>query len=455
MGLEIQRGRSKWWYCRVTINGHYICQNLGVLIRGTIPEKLTDLGDEAFERSRFMAKAAMDKFLASLDARASEEELIQKVHVIRTGSRIKSIPLSEMFKEWKELPRRREPSRRYLETTASVFARFTTFLKKNYPNVNMASDILPDMARAYLKSEAARGISPKTYNNNLIFVRSCFEALHTEAGLVKNPFEGIPTKEEETIFRKPFSSAELAAITEAAKGDPFIYPIIITGMCTAMRRGDCCMLKWESVDLRRKFITVKTSKTGETVKIPIFPLFEDVLRNTPNEGSEFVFPQQAAMYEVNPDGITLRVRKVLELAGFADLEDNEAGAKDADGGGNLPALASRGEFHQERKKGLRRASIRDFHSFRVTWVTLALTAGVPMELVQRVTGHRTAQIVEKHYFQPKDDDFRKALSSRMPSLVSGQKQENEQLTREELRERIEGVTAKNWEEVRRELLERL
>ena len=39
------------------------------------------------------------------------------------------------------------------------------------------------------------------------------------------------------------------------------------------------------------------------------------------------------------------------------------------------------------------------HSFRVTWITLALAAGVPLELVQRVTGHRTVEVVMKHYFR--------------------------------------------------------
>ena len=29
----------------------------------------------------------------------------------------------------------------------------------------------------------------------------------------------------------------------------FIRPIIVTGMCTAMRRGDCCLLEWKDVDL--------------------------------------------------------------------------------------------------------------------------------------------------------------------------------------------------------------
>jgi hypothetical protein len=60
--------------------------------------------------------------------------------------------------------------------------------------------------------------------------------------------------------------------------------------------------------------------------------------------------------------------------------------------------------------------VRDFHSFRVTWVTLALTAGVPLELVQKVTGHKTTDIVLKHYFQPGLEDC--PLGS-MPFLFVG------------------------------------
>ena len=415
-----------------------MCQNLGVPIRGKIPDKLSDFGDDAFERSRLMAQNAMDKFMATLTKRTSEEELIQKVHEIRTGERIKSLPVGDMFQKWKELPRRRQPSSRYLVVVSAYFRRLCAFLGQNYPNVKSAHEVLHGMARDYMASETNRGISPKTYNNELIFLRSCFEALHTEAGLVKNPFEGIPTKEENTVYRKPFSADELKAIIEAAKTDSFIYPIIITGMCTAMRRGDCCQLTWNSVDLQRRFISVKTSKTGETVQIPIFPLLEEVLTNTERGSSEYVFPKQAKTYLVNPDGITARVKRVLKKAGFGDVEDDEDGQ-------------TRGELHQERKKGLRRASIRDFHSFRVTWVTLALTAGIPIELVQRVTGHRTAQIVEKHYFQPGAEDFRKALTGKLPAIMAGGATKPT-LTREELRARLESMTGANWEEFRTALL---
>ena len=76
-----------------------------------------------------------------------------------------------------------------------------------------------------------------------------------------------------------------------------------------------------------------------------------------------------------------------------------------------------GDLGGARKIGLRRGSVRDFHSFRVTWITLALAAGVPMELVTRVTGHQSVDVVLKHYFRPGREDFRQAIESAMPKLL--------------------------------------
>src|SRR5215475_2980406 len=95
-----------------------------------------------------------------------------------------------------------------------------------------------------------------------------------------------------------------------------------------------------------------------------------------------------------------------------------------------------------RQDGERRASVRDFHSFRVTWVTLALTAGVPLELVQKVTGHKTTDIVLKHYFQPGREEFRQTLQSAMPRLLTN----GHKSAREEMRELIEEVRPKGMRE---------
>ncbi len=73
----------------------------------------------------------------------------------------------------------------------------------------------------------------------------------------------------------------------------------------------------------------------------------------------------------------------------------------------------------KRKHGLRAASILDWHAMRTTWVTLALSAGVPIELVRRVTGHATVEVVLKHYFKPGKEQFKAALAGAMPSVLTG------------------------------------
>jgi hypothetical protein len=287
------------------------------------------------------------------------------------------------------------------------------------------------------------------------------------------------------------------------------------------------------VDLEKRFITVKTSKTGQTVSIPIFPmLFDELMRRTSplpsvqagpavaggvgmrREG--YVFPDAARMYLENPDGITWRVKKILAVGLGKAVDDGEetkalpevsdaeartrghdfiaeqpegekrermaavfnlymegknietvmAGANVSKGSvsgylneiqgaigcriirgrsgksesGNLKTEIAEAGLQAERKHGLRRASVRDFHSLRVTWVTLALTAGVPLELVQKVTGHKTTDIVLKHYFQPGQEAFRQALQSAMPKLLmNGLKS-----ARDEMREILVGTTVKTW-----------
>jgi len=112
------------------------------------------------------------------------------------------------------------------------------------------------------------------------------------------------------------------------------------------------------------------------------------------------------------------------------------------------AAAHRGDIHAERKGGLRRASVRDFHSFRVTRVTLALTSSVPLELVQKVTGHKTTDIVLKHYFQPERKDFRRALQSAMSKLLTN----GHKSAKDEMREVLEKMTAKNLKKSKARLL---
>jgi len=426
MGVERRRD-SQWWYGRWEVNGKRFCKNLNIKVAG-------QEGERAFDKSRAKAQAELEKLMASSQEKGRSEELLQAIHRIRTGHEVGAIPLTDLPDRWAEIPRKKKPSDRYAAQCKSALARFADFVTETDPDALAMDHVTPELARAFLEAEEARGVTAKTWNDTLKLLRATFKHLRRPAGIVDNPFEGIPTKETATVYRRPFSPEELQAIVQAAQEDDFIRPVIVTGICTAMRRGDCCRLRWREVDLQQRYITVKTAKTGQTEDIHMFHMLADEIALHPQEDT-YVFPEQAAMYKTNPDGITWRVRKVFAAAGFKDKADEE----------DEPI---RGRIHADRKDGLRRASLRDFHSFRVTWVTLALSAGVPLELVQKVTGHKTAEIVMKHYFQPGRETFRKALHAVMPKLLTN----GTATKKEQALELLQRMNGKNWKKVRDEVM---
>lgn len=396
MGLELRRDknhnlRSKWWYGRYVINGkrHFI--NLGVEVKGNAPKNLRKRGDTAFECSRTLANAKLKELLSEANGRKSAAHHLEELYEIKAGEGIQQVPLTEMGMRWEFLPSKKTRTAKAVKTQKTNISQFCEFMQKAYPSVKHMSQVTRPMVLAWLTSLTERKLSGATYNMKLSVMRGLFEHLGHEAGILKNPFAGIPYRSLRTIHRQPFTEKELNAIL--AHCDAILRPVVLVGMCTAMRRGDCCKLKWDSVDLKNGFISVKTSKTGELAEIPLFPILRAELENRPRT-SEFVFPEAEEMYRTNDFGLTWRFKKALRHAGIKNTQSNNENAS-------------------------QKASVKDFHSLRTTWITMALTAGVPMELVRRVTGHSTVEVVLKHYFRPKREEFRHALESSLPKTLTG------------------------------------
>jgi integrase len=424
---------------------------LDVLVEGRPPpsRRLKDNGDPAFERSRARAQLRCEQVLKELDSAQHEEDLLKRIHSIRIGrSGMPMVGLDEAIKKWMILPRRRELCERTVGQARSRWGKFIAFVEAKQPAARFLADVTPDTAEEYMATIAAQRVSAKAYNNTLVGLSSVFNMLRKKASLPENPFEGIPKKEDDSVGHTPFTPEDLVIIIETARKPvhSFVRSILIEGICTAMRRGDCCTLKWSAVDLDGGFITVKTSKTNGSATIPLFPLLAEEIRRQLPRKSEYVFPECAMMYLSNPDGISYRVEKVLEDAGYSDSEEPDA-------------PKHRGELHAKRSTGIRRACIRGFHSFRVTWVTLALNAGVPMELVRKVTSHRTVEVVLERYFKPGREDFRRALAEKMPAMFSVQtdtpRKPEPSLRMDAVLADLQAMTAENWLSVRDRLVNQL
>lgn len=399
MRVEIRKGRNGKirtnWYGVYEISGKKYCLNLGIAVKGTPPKSLRDTGDYVFERTHVQAQEKILNIVNEARSVKNSQYILEKLYEQKTGNSVPEVELCNLIEAWRNIPRRKSLSPKYVTTCSATLRRLIEFIHSHAPKITNLSGVNKNLIWEFLESEEARGISAKTYNDIVILLRTVWNKLLPG---YPSPLANIPTKQVNTCFRKPFSEKQIRDILETASTDAFIYPIIVTGICTAMRRGDCCLLKWRDVDMRNGFISVKTAKTGAQVELPIWPLLKDILLKAYHSGvaaSDYIFREQALMYLNNPDGITLRVKKLFIRTG----------------------VMQPGGIRSTNGKRIRRAPEYDFHSFRVTRVTIALSQGIPIEIVQRVTGHSTVSVVTSHYFRPNRETFKRVLENKLPDTL--------------------------------------
>jgi len=121
-------------------------------------------------------------------------------------------------------------------------------------------------------------------------------------------------------------------------------------------------------------------------------------------------PQIALEMNVSKGTVSGHLNAVQNMMGIPLLRSRKANPNAPKCCGSIKTVSSRGQR-------LKRGSIMGWHSFRTTFITQALSAGMPMELVRRITGHTTTDIVLKHYFKPGREQFQHALNSAMPKML--------------------------------------
>lgn len=292
MALEM-KDTSRWWYARIMVNGKLRRFNLDIEIEGERPPSLTDVANwqnAAFQRSYGRAREAHDTLLKRELSQKHIEELAQRVIEAKTGTRLDFVKVEAVPEAWAALPRKRPPCPQYVETAKVKLRRFVDFMREHCPEAEDLATVRADHIRAFMDAEAQRGISPRTWNITLKLLKTVFRRLEPNADAFRAFLKDTSERDEDTVHRAPFKEDEIEAVLAAARGDEDLRGPIVTALCTAMRRGDCALLKWSSVDLAAGFIEVRTSKTGMTAEIPILPALREELNHLPKGRSDYVFP---------------------------------------------------------------------------------------------------------------------------------------------------------------------
>ena len=193
---------------------------------------------------------------------------------------------------------------------------------------------------------------------------------------------------------------ELRRLLEAAKeiekrgGGGEWYRLILIGIYTGLRLGDCCQLDWSKVNAAEGVIQLIPQKTrrhahGKPVTIPIHPALKDVLLGEAGkEGAGPVLPNVASMYVHGAWQVSHAIARIFKKAG---IETSVL----------IPG----------RK---RRTPEATFHSLRHTFVSFAANAGVPLHVVQSIVGHESTAMT-RHYYHENLKALKSAVAA-IPTL---------------------------------------
>jgi len=155
------------------------------------------------------------------------------------------------------------------------------------------------------------------------------------------------------------SDEERTHLLTACRGshNPYLYTVVVLALSTGARRGELLTLRWSDVDLKRKMLTFRETKNGETRSVPL-------------AGNGFAVLAQHA-----------KVRRLNTALVFPDHT------------GTRP-LGIRGAFDN----AVERAGIADFHfhDLRHSFASYLAMNGASLLEIAEVLGHKTLNMVKRY-----------------------------------------------------------
>ena len=337
------------------------------------------------------------------DREKAEKFLERFLSPLGLGSR--RLPLADVWLEYVKSPDRRELASSTLNSKRLVWMEFARWMEHHHLEIGNLAEVTHESIAEYLACIRAE-VCASTYNARICVLREIFHVLAARAGLADDPWEGVRLHADDCHSRRELTLDELERLLKAAtKAGNEWRRLFVVGIYTGLRLGDCCCLRWDSVNLERGVVQLIPTKTrkhahGQPITIPIHPQLKAELSTSIPESpsvhstcstrlpSPFVNPALADFYKNSK----WRVSRGLELIFKAAHIETSV-----------------------RIEGRRtRTPEATFHSLRHTFVSLAANAGVPLPVVASIVGHSSTAMT-RHYYHENEEMLRQAVAA-IPGL---------------------------------------
>ena len=155
-----------------------------------------------------------------------------------------------------------------------------------------------------------KAVTGSTTNRDLNLISHVINVARREWGIhVENPVALIYRPPENKARNRRLSRTEEQRLLDAlvcpprdeqgrltGPSNPWIRPLVIVAIETAMRRSELLSLCWEHVDLELRFVRLLDTKNGEARDVPLSTCAVDTLAALPRDATGRVFPITACDY---------------------------------------------------------------------------------------------------------------------------------------------------------------
>ena len=349
------------------------------------------------------------------DREKAEKFLERFLSPLGLGSR--RLPLADVWLEYVKSPDRRDLAQSTLNAKRLVWMEFARWMEHHHLEIGNLAEVTREAIAEYLACIRV-DVCASTYNGRICGLREIFHVLADKAGLVDDPWDGVRLHADDCHSRRELTLDELERLLKAAtKAGNEWRRLFVVGIYTGLRLGDCCCLRWDSVNLERGVIQLVPTKTrkhahGQPVTIPIHPSLAAELRLAMDEGRG------------KGEGFSDRINRIENVGSGGPGKGMFVNPTLADYYKKSKWRVSHGlelifkAAHIEtsiRIEGRRtRTPEATFHSLRHTFVSLAANAGVPLPVVASIVGHSSTAMT-RHYYHENEEMLRQAVAA-IPSL---------------------------------------
>jgi len=336
----------------------------------------TENKKEAEQICRAWAKAALHGDQLNSDrAREIIADGVASIMLV-SGKTLPQETINGWCKRWlatKELETEAGSHTRYCYGIQAFLDHIGTAAEKNIESLN--SDAI-----LRFRDACAESVSVGTANTNLRIVRACLNGAVQHGYISRNPAAPIKPLKEAGTNRREMTLPEIRKVLLTCE-DSLWRGLVLTGLYTGQRLGDCARLTWQQVDLSEKSIWFVTKKTGKRLSMHLAEPLADYLSRLPSsdDSRTYVFPRFAEMAEEN----TAKLSKA-----FAEEILIPAGL-----------MLPRPKHHASSGKGRkakRQVNEITFHSLRHSLVTMLKASGASNALAQLIVGHDSAAVSNRY-----------------------------------------------------------